>query len=105
MRAVPTRATKGPLGGGHMLNRELLQDRRRSPRSTRDDSEQRSRSVEQHVQGRQQARSRFLHPEQVGPEKHKANANGLASPWRLTECKPGDEQREGGIEGEQGADQ
>ena len=88
-----------------MLNRELFQDRRRSPESTRNDSEHRSCSVEQHVQWRQQSRSHFLHLEQVGPEKHKPNANGLTSPWRFTECEPGNEQCEGGIEGEQGTDQ
>ena len=88
-----------------MLNRELFQDRRRSPESARNDSEHRSCSVEQHMQWRQQSRSRFLHLEQVGPEKHKANANGLAQTRSLTQCEPGNEQREGGIEGEQGTDQ
>ncbi len=61
--------------------------------------------MQQQAQRCEQPGSRLLDVEEVGAQEHHRHAGGLAQTRNLTQCWPGQEQGEGGIEGEQGAHQ
>jgi hypothetical protein len=88
-----------------MLDGELFQDAGCSPQSGSHNSQQGPRSPKQHAHWREQPCARFLDIEEVGTEEDHCHSNALSQARGFTECRPGEEQGEGRIEGEQGTDQ
>jgi len=88
-----------------MLDSKLLQDDGGSPQRGSDNRQQSSRSPKQDAQWREQPCARFLDLEEVGTEEDQCHADGLVQARGFAERRPGEEQRKGRIEGEQGADQ
>src|SRR6266700_5189068 len=88
-----------------MLDGELLQDGGGSPQGGSDHGQQGSWSSKQHAHWREQPCARFLDLEEVGTTEDYCHSDGLSQARGFTERRPGEQQREGRIEGEQGADQ
>src|SRR6266567_2934716 len=89
----------------NMLDSKLLQDGGGSPQRGSDNRQQSSQSPKQDAQWREQPCARFLDLEEVGTEEDQCHADGLVQARGFAERRPGEEQRKGRIEGEQGADQ